>query len=94
MKKSAKIKKKKFTFDLRAIDAKEVYLVGSFNAWDTNSHPMEKSESGIWQIKVELPAGNYEYKFLVDGKWIIDPDNAHTCNNSLGTKNSVLILED
>ena len=90
MKKSAKTKKKKVTFNLKAIDAAEVYLVSNFNGWNTKSHPMKKLENGIWQKQVELPTGKYEYKFLVDGEWQVDPDNDHTCNNSLGTQNSVL----
>ena len=92
MKKSDKRKMKKVTFRIEAIDAKEVYLVGNFNEWNAKSHPMKKETNGIWKKQITLPAGKYEYKFLVDGEWIVDPDNDQMCKNSLGTKNSVLSI--
>jgi hypothetical protein len=39
-----------------------------------------------------LPPGKYEYKFLVDDKWTIDPQNTQTSQNDFGTQNSILNL--
>ena len=39
----------------------------------SEKHPMKKSENGDWQKTAMLPAGRYEYKFLVDGQWWNDP---------------------
>jgi hypothetical protein len=36
--------------------------------------------------------GNSEYKFIVDGKWILDPDNKLYEENQYGTGNSVLCI--
>jgi 1,4-alpha-glucan branching enzyme len=55
-------------------DARQVVLTGSFNSWKTDELLMEKSGKG-WQLPYILPAGNYEYKFIVDGKWHTDPAN-------------------
>ena len=90
MKKSAKSKKRRFTFKLKAIDAEKVYLAGDFNGWSTSSHPMKHNGDGEWKKQIALPTGKYEYKFLVDGRWMVDPDNDQTCQNVFGTYNSVL----
>lgn len=58
-------------------NAKDVVLAGSFNAWNTGELFMEKSQGG-WQLYYVLGPGNYEYKFIVDGKWMTDPANPNT----------------
>ncbi len=55
-------------------EARQVVLTGSFNGWKQDELPMDKTSTG-WQLPYILPAGNYEYKFVVDGKWITDPAN-------------------
>jgi hypothetical protein len=62
-------------FFLRNNDsAEEVYLSGSFNEWSTMDIPMKKTEGG-WSATVMLCPGKYTYKYIVDGKWLADPDN-------------------
>ncbi len=62
-------------FDLDGYnDAKVVVLTGTFNNWNTSELIMEKTETG-WQVPFVLAPGNYEYKFIVDGTWILDPRN-------------------
>ena len=43
--------------------------------------------------KMELPKGAYEYKFIIDGVWQHDPDNDANAQNSMGTLNSVVLVE-
>lgn len=57
--------------------ADKVILSGSFNAWSTNELVMNKTADG-WEIPYVLAAGNYEYKFIVDGQWMPDPANPVT----------------
>ena len=59
-------------------DAKQVYLAGEFNEWSTTSLPMRKEKDGTWWIVIKLSPGKYEYKFVVDGQWVADPDNPVT----------------
>lgn len=59
-------------------DAKQVYLAGEFNEWSTTSLPMRREEDGTWWIVIKLSPGKYEYKFVVDGQWVADPDNPVT----------------
>lgn len=55
---------------LQAPEAKEVFLAGEFNQWDTQSTLMKRGKDGNWKVKTSLPPGRYEYKFLVDNRWI------------------------
>ena len=55
-------------------DAKAVYIAGSFNNWKPNEISLRKTATG-WAIPLMIPAGNYGYKFIVDGNWITDPKN-------------------
>ena len=56
-----------------APDAREVSIGGTFNDWDASRTPMSKSADGTWRVMLRLPAGSYEYKFVVDGKWVCEP---------------------
>lgn len=90
---SVRTVKPNYTFVLRKFpNAREVFLSGSFNNWAKPGYPMQKKD-GVWSTSVYLPAGKYTYKFVVDGKWIIDPDNSLYDENEYGTGNSVLWVE-
>ena len=45
-----------------------ISLVGDFNNWDCQIHPMEKDDQGLWQTEVELEPGEYKYKFLINNE--------------------------
>jgi len=55
--------------------AKEVRLAGTFNGWNPAELLMNKMENG-WELPYVLAKGNYEYKFIVDGEWMTDPENS------------------
>jgi 1,4-alpha-glucan branching enzyme len=56
-----------------APDAQEVLVAGTFNGWDPRQTAMKKSADGTWRVMLKLPTGSYEYKFVVDGKWVCEP---------------------
>jgi 1,4-alpha-glucan branching enzyme len=87
-----KVKRQRISFSFESSDAKEVNLVGNFNNWNPKKHPMKKDDNGRWTKAVILPPGKYEYKFLVDGQWKQDPQNARICPNNFGTYNNVFNL--
>jgi 5'-AMP-activated protein kinase regulatory beta subunit len=87
-----KIKRHKITFSFESSDAKEVILMGDFNNWNPKKHPMKKDNNGKWTKAVLLLPGQYEYKFLVDGKWKQDPQNDRIRPNRFGTYNNVFNL--
>lgn len=77
-------------FRLYAPQAKRVNLAGSFNNWDTKRTTARKDLKGNWVIKVSLKPGRYEYKFLVDGNWVNDPNCGNCVPNGLGTQNCTM----
>lgn len=57
------------TFTLWAPNAKEVFLVGDFNNWNKNSHPMINiDDSGIWNIFIPKNMDKEIYKYNVVSK--------------------------
>ena len=89
---AAKTKRRRVSFSLEAVGAKEVVLVGDFNNWNHTSHPMKNDQNHMWRKTIMLPVGTYEYKFLVDGIWRLDPQNNQTCPNCFGTYNNIFNL--
>ncbi len=71
--------------------ATEVYLAGSFNAWKTDELPMERMGT-VWEVQIPLVGGKHHYKFIVDGTWILDPENTLKERDSAGNINSVLFV--
>ncbi|XP_014774820.1 5'-AMP-activated protein kinase subunit beta-2 isoform X4 [Octopus bimaculoides] len=69
--------------------AKEVCLSGSFNNWK-NTIPLAKSNGDFFTI-LNLPEGEHQYKFYVDGQWLHD-QNEPTVPNSMGTLNNVVVV--
>lgn len=70
-------------------EAESVVLSGSFNGWDEQAFAMDKAEGG-WATRLQLDAGRYEYKFIVDGQWMEDPNNPDKRKNEHDTYNSIL----
>ena len=87
-----KIKKKRVTFTLNDPNAEEVILMGDFNNWNNKKHQMKKYQGGVWKKIVMLPPGKCEYKFLVDGQWMLDINNGQKCSNCFGTYNNILVI--
>ena len=68
-----------------APEATNVFLAGTFNNWDPQASPMERAPDGVWQIALDLAPGQYEYKFVVDGRWCCEPgrEDAAGCPNCI-----------
>ena len=88
----AKQKRRRVKFSLDSPNASEVFLVGDFNGWNEKKHPMRKNANGVWEKIVMLYPGRYEYKFLVDGKWELDPSNDWKCINCFETFNNIIAV--
>lgn len=52
--------------------ANNVFIIGDFNSWGLHSTPLYRTNTG-WEVKLDLPKGNYFYKFYIDGDFIADP---------------------
>ena len=79
-------------FILERPGARSVSLAGSFNNWDPTENQMSRDLEDVWKARIFLQPGRYEYRFVVDGQWLSDPNAAEIVNNQFGTTNSVLIV--
>ena len=85
---------KSVTFTVHADKGKAVYLAGVFNEWSLTAKKMAyKARSGVYAATVKLAPGTYEYKFVIDGTWCADPENANSVPNDQGTFNSVIVVK-
>jgi len=57
-----------------APDAGSVCILGEFNNWSANAHPLVKREEGDFVITLELEAGRaYRFRYVIDG-WKFEND--------------------
>lgn len=69
--------------------ARRVALAGSFNGWNADATLFAKDGDG-WVCRVDLPPGKHTYKFVVDGRMMIDPSNSVFEDDGSGRVNSVI----
>ena len=71
--------------------ARDVRIVGDFSDWEPLENSMVQEQGKhIWTGKIPLEAGTYQYKFIVDGEWKVDPENPEVVTTSMGARNSAL----
>ena len=81
---------KNVTFTVHADKDKAVYVAGEFNDWNPTAKKMA-FKAGVYTATLKLEAGkSYQYKFVIDGTWCADPENANAVPNDQGTFNSVI----
>ena len=78
-------------FALSDREAKSVALIGDFNRWDPSATPLGRGGNGIWTRTLRLPAGRYDYAFLVDGKHWVTDRMAPTSHDAFDVQSSVFI---
>jgi len=71
-------------------DAQQVSIAGTFNDWRPGVSRMSSNGDGKWQTDLLLAPGEYEYRLVVDGVWMSDPNGAEERPNGHGGANSVL----
>jgi len=77
-------------FYCRAPQASSVQLAGDFNHW--NPFPMQRHDDGWWFIQIMLSHGHHQYRFLVDGKPVLDPRAMGKGRNQLDEEVSVVAV--
>ena len=78
------------TFRLKGhADASVVVLTGSFNNWNQSQLRFGR-EGDDWVCRIDLDPGVYQYKFIVDGDWMLDPSNPDTAEDEAGNVNNVI----
>lgn len=90
---SVKVISTPVTFQLKGFEAAEhIFLAGTFNKWDPKALPMSR-EGDLWNVCIDLPGGKHQYKFIVDGNWILDPENELKEYDAHGHLNSVIMIK-
>ncbi len=78
-------------FRLPAQRGKHIFLAGVFNDWSPTATPMKwNARASAYVASLALPPGRYEYKYVIDGYWCIDPYCPEWVVNEHGSLNSVL----
>ncbi|MCU0847075.1 MAG: glycogen-binding domain-containing protein [Spirochaetes bacterium] len=77
--------KKGILFTYKNIEARDVSISGNFSGW--NIKKMDRSKHGVWYFFLDS-FGNVdrvEYKYYVDGIWIMDPENPEREDDGAGS---------
>ncbi|MEZ4736404.1 MAG: isoamylase early set domain-containing protein [Caldilineaceae bacterium] len=71
--------------------AAQVYLVGDFNEWQQPGIPLCQDRDGVWRVELDLPRGQrFEFRYLVDNRWLTDCHSDGVTTNPFGTQNSIV----
>ncbi len=84
-------KKQKIILQYKSENKKnqKVQIAGDVNNWNpTQSNFVNNKDT--WSLTMLLNPGKYHYQLVVDGKWILDPENPVIEDNNIGGQNSVL----
>ncbi len=81
------------TFKVPAeIEAETIALLGDFNEWDAESHPLTKRKDGTYSTTISLEAGqDYRFRYLLDNdRWVNDETPDREVANRFGTLDCVI----
>ena len=78
-------------FAVWAPNATRISVIGDFNDWDPAGIRMMR-RNGSFRKQLDLPRGECQYKFIVDGRWQPDPEAPKQVPNDMGSVNSVVTL--
>ena len=67
-----------------------VCIAGTFNDWHPQVTEMINVGGDRWAKALSLKPDRYEYRFVVDGRWVDDPTASETVANPFGTRNAIL----
>ncbi len=69
--------------------AKQVGVAGDMTSWNPGKIVMQKIGDELFAYYLDIgPAARFEYKLIVDDKWMVDPLNPNSNDNGVGDRNS------
>src|SRR5258708_2971526 len=83
---------KPVNFYCDAPTAPSVVLFGDFNNRDDPPHPMQRQLDGGWFLQVQLTHGHHLYRFLVEGKPVLDPRGMGFARNEQNERVSLIAV--
>jgi len=79
-----------FTWKDTPNKSKPVFLACSADSWV--QHEMAYQDD-LWRVSLNLLPGTYQYKFIVDGHWLIDKDSESISDDGI-TNNVITIVNE
>lgn len=66
-------------------------LLGDFNQWNGEAHPMTRNDDGSWSTTVTLTPGAYRFRYFANGEsWANDDAADAYVPNEYGSENSLV----
>lgn len=90
LEKSQKVSYKVY-FDNKYINYNKVQIAGDFNNWNPEKNNLWFNGNS-WECELYVNPGRLSYQFVVDGNWILDPNNKNKVSNNMGGLNSALYI--
>ena len=78
-----------FTFNPQGGRYRNVAIRGEMTEWA--AVPLTLMD-GIWQTRMTLSPGSYQYLLVVDGRDMLDPNNPEVVDNNIGGQNSLMVV--
>lgn len=73
------------------IPRQKVYFVSELTEWNRYAIPMQEGPTGYYSLSIEEPwLHHLAYKFMIDGHWMLDPENPDTAPDGQGGYNSIV----
>src|SRR5437763_7535223 len=85
-----------FKIPAEQADAQAASVLGEFNGWNADLHPMERRKDGSGSATVTVETGRpYRFRYLLDGRhWKNDEAADALVPNLFGGEDSVLSLDE
>lgn len=83
------------TFKLPAeMEAQKAAVLGEFNEWSEEAHPMKKRKDGSFSVTLSLDAGQeYRFRYLLDkDRWVNDEAPDQLVLNGFGGQDCVVTV--
>ena len=91
---NGRVSRRTVNFEFRELPGREIFIAGTFNEWKPVKKLEDKNGDGVYRCRMMLVPGVYQYKFVIDGEWRIDPGNPNFQPNEFGSLNSVLVVKN
>ena len=83
------------TFELPAVAAGTVSVVGDFNELGCGNGLMKQRKDGVWTKAVRLAPGAYRFRYLADGTtWHNDPAGGWLRAVGLSAQDNCIVIVD
>ncbi len=76
------------------LEANQVVVLGDFNEWCLEEHPLKKRKDGTYSTTVSLTAGQeYRFRYLIDGeRWANDDQPDGVVPNRFGGEDCLVAV--